>query len=76
MENLNLKDVVDLGMTAILLYINRDLWTRLNALQDRIFTYLEEGRKSRHDQSSQITALKLQLDNMVDKDQQTPKTPN
>lgn len=76
MENLNLKDVVDLGMTAILLYINRDLWTRLNALQDRIFTYLEEGRKSRHDQSSQIAALKLQLDSMVDKDQQTPKTPN
>lgn len=76
MENLNLKDVIDLGMTAILLYINRDLWTRLNALQDRIFTYLEEGRKSRHDQSSQIAALKLQIDTMTRNDDKTPKTPN
>lgn len=76
MENFNLKDVIDLGMTAILLYINRDLWTRLNALQDRLFKYLEEGRQSRHDQSSQINALKLKVDAIAENGIETPKTPN
>lgn len=41
MELSNVLDVAQLGAVGILLYINRDLWTRLNALQDRIMEYLE-----------------------------------
>ena len=64
MPELNLKDIVDLGMTAILLYVNRELWRRMDAITDRMFTYLEEGRQSRHENKSELTALKLKVDQM------------
>lgn len=64
MPELNLKDVIDLGMTGILLYMNRDLWKRLDALTDRLFTYLEEGRKSRHENKNEIAALRLKVESI------------
>jgi len=39
------KDLLDLGQAGavvILLYINRDLWKRMNDLQDRVMSYLED----------------------------------
>ena len=64
MPELNVKDLVDLGMTAILLYINRDLWKRMEMLTDRLFTYLEEGRTARHEAKNQIAALRLKVEDM------------
>ena len=55
----NFIDLAQLGAVGILLYINWDLWKRLNALQDRLFEYLEEGRKQRQKQMAQMTALRL-----------------
>lgn len=43
------KDLLDLGQAGavvILLYINRDLWRRMNDLQDRVMRYLEEHHAS------------------------------
>lgn len=76
MEQLDLKDIIDLGMTGILLFINRDLWSRLNELQDRLFRYLDDGRRSRKDQSEKIEALQQKVDAMSENDLNTPKTPN
>jgi len=55
----NFIDLAQLGAVGILLYINFDLWKRLNALQDRLFQYLDEGRKQRHKQIAQLTAMRL-----------------
>lgn len=66
MEQLNLKDIVDLGMTAILLYINRDLWMRLNALQDKLFMYLEEGRLFRDRHNEEVMELTRQVKALED----------
>jgi hypothetical protein len=51
MEIKDFLDLAQLGAVGILLYINRDLWTRLNALQDRLLEYLE---------SHQINAMIIQ----------------
>jgi len=43
------KDLLDLGQAGavvILLYINRDLWKRMNDLQDRVMSYLEDHHVS------------------------------
>jgi len=55
----NFIDLAQLGAVGILLYINFDLWKRLNALQDRLFQYLDEGRRERHKQIAQLTAMRL-----------------
>jgi len=55
----NFIDLAQLGAVGILLYINFNLWKRLNALQDRLFQYLDEGRRERKRQISQLTAMRL-----------------
>jgi len=55
----NFIDLAQLGAVGILLYINFDLWKRLNALQDRLFQYLDEGRRERKRQIAQLTAMRL-----------------
>jgi len=55
----NFIDLAQLGAVGILLYINFDLWKRLNALQDRLFLYLDEGRRERKRQIAQLTAMRL-----------------
>lgn len=47
MEPFNLKDVLDLGTSAVLLFLLWQLWAEYRKTNDRLFTYLEEARKDR-----------------------------
>lgn len=47
MENIALKDLLDLGSNGVLAFVVFRLYDRLNAITDRLFEYLEEGRADR-----------------------------
>lgn len=62
--DLSIIDIAQLGAVGILLFINRDLWARLNTLQDRMFTHLDEGRKSRAELALEVAELRKQIDKL------------
>lgn len=62
MENLSLKDIMDLGASGFLVVAVIGLWRSNNKLQERIFQYLEQARVERHKMASEVTALKLESD--------------
>lgn len=49
MESLTLKDLADLGATGFLGVAVYMLWRRLGEVTDRLFQYLEEGRRDREE---------------------------
>lgn len=62
MENLSLKEIVDLGATGLQIVGLWLLWNRLNLLTDRMFAYLENARQERHALRNQVQGLSLEQD--------------
>jgi hypothetical protein len=48
-ENLTLKDLIDLGSSGFLTFAVVMLWRRLGEITDRLFQYLEDARAERHE---------------------------
>lgn len=61
MEALTLVDVIDLGLSGVLLFLLLRREQRFDALIERILGYLEAAREQRHKMASEVTALKLQV---------------
>jgi len=47
MEQIALKDLLDLGSNGVLAYVVFRLYDRLNAVTDRLFAYLERASDER-----------------------------
>lgn len=59
MEQFPLTEILDLGLSGVLLFMLWQLWNRFTALTDRLFVYLEEAKQDRHNLRAQITASNL-----------------
>lgn len=62
MEAITLVDVIDLGLSGVLLFLLLRSEGRLDRLLERILGYLEAAREQRHKMQSEVTALRLQVD--------------
>lgn len=58
MENLTVKDIVDLGMSGLSVVGLYLLWGRLNQVTDRLFGYLEIARQERHQLRNEVQVVK------------------
>lgn len=63
MENLTLKDVLDLGASGILIVIVWRLWMRLNVITDRMFIYLESAKQDRREMRRKLETVAGENDN-------------
>lgn len=64
MENLSLKEIVDLGATGLQIVGLWLLWQRLNVLTDRLFAYLEDARKERHALRNEVQVVRTGQEKM------------
>jgi len=62
MENLTVKEVLDLGATAVLAVGVIALWKRLTSITDRMFIYLEAAKRDRHEMRNEMNANRLRRD--------------
>ena len=58
MDNLALKDVIELGATGLQIIGLYLLWNRLTQVTDRLFSYLEDARRERHELRNQVQVLR------------------
>lgn len=62
MAELTLVDVLDLGLSGVLLFLLLRREQRFDGLIDRILRYLEEGRVQRHKLANEVQTLKTGQD--------------
>lgn len=61
MEALTLVDVIDLGLSGVLLFLLLRVMDRFDKLLERVLSYLEAAKEQRHKMATEMTALKLQV---------------
>lgn len=62
MEQLTLKDVLDLGLQGASIVAIVALWKRLSSITDRLFGYLEAAKTERHRVYNEMTTRNLSQD--------------
>lgn len=70
MEQIDITKLFDFGMSGVMLFMLAKLWSRHNALEDRLFGYLEGAKRDRHALKAEVAALKLKTDKI---EEQTAK---
>lgn len=58
MDNLTLKDILDLGVNGLSIVGLWLLWGRLTVVTDRLFSYLEQAKDERHKMRNELQAVK------------------
>lgn len=56
------NEILDLGLSAVLLYLLTSERSERKAMTDRIFGYLEEARRKRHEMANALTSAALRAD--------------
>lgn len=62
MENLTIKDLLEIGASGVLTIVLVALWRDNQKCRDTIIKYLEAARQERHAVYSQLTARRLSDD--------------
>jgi hypothetical protein len=72
MEGWTIKDILDIGLSAVLLFLLINERTDRKAMTERIFGYLEAAREQRHKMAQDLTTARLRAERS-DKDNPPPK---